>query len=91
MFVGKPFRKQVEPPTVSEDELYDIIETVATEGVIDEEKTELVQSALEFSDTSAFDILTPWDRVVKVSVAMNQAQVLEAIKNNVHSRLPVVD
>ncbi len=90
-FVGKPFRKQVEPPTVSEDELYDIIETVATEGVIDEEKTELVQSALEFSDTSAFDILTPWDRVVKVSVAMNQAQVLEAIKNNVHSRLPVVD
>jgi len=90
-FVGKPFRKQVEPPTVSEDELYDIIETVATEGVIDEEKTELVQSALEFSDTSAFDILTPWDQVVKVSVAMNQAQVLEAIKNNVHSRLPVVD
>lgn len=90
-FVGKPFRKQEDPPTVSEDELYDIIETVATEGVIDEEKTELVQSALEFSDTSAFDILTPWDRVVKVTTNMSQAQVLEAIKNNVHSRLPVVD
>jgi CBS domain containing-hemolysin-like protein len=90
-FVGKPFRKQEEPPTVSEDELYDIIETVATEGVIDEEKTELVQSALEFSDTSAFDILTPWDRVVKVTTDMTQAQVLDAIKNNVHSRLPVVN
>ena len=89
--VGKPFRKQTEEPTVTEDELYDIIETVATEGVIDEEKTELVQSALEFSDTSAFDILTPWDQVVKVTTSMNQAQVLEAIKNNVHSRLPVVD
>ncbi|MEN6339579.1 MAG: hemolysin family protein [Clostridiaceae bacterium] len=89
--VGKPFRKQADPPTVSEDELYDIIETVATEGVIDGEKTELVQSALEFSDTSAFDILTPWDNVVKISAAMSEAEVLDVIKNNIHSRLPVVD
>ena len=90
-FFGRPFRKQTEEPTVTEDELYDIIETVATEGVIDEEKTELVQSALEFSDTSAHDILTPWDRVVKVSRGMNTEEILTVIKDNVHSRLPVVD
>ncbi|HRX58436.1 MAG TPA: hemolysin family protein [Eubacteriales bacterium] len=89
--VGKPFRKKVEEPTVTEDELYDIIETVATEGVIDEEKTELVQSALEFSDTSANDILTPWDRVVKIRMTMTEDEILCAIKENVHSRLPVVD
>lgn len=89
--VGKPFKKQAEEPTVTEDELYDIIETVAEEGVIDEEKTELVQSALEFSDTSAHDILTPWDRVVKVTRGMRTEEILSIIRDNVHSRLPVVD
>ncbi len=89
--IGKPFRKKTEEPTVTEDELYDIIETVATEGVIDEEKTELVQSALEFSDTVAKDILTPWECVVKIRVSMTAEEILEVIKRNVHSRLPVVD
>ena len=89
--VSRPFRKTVEEPTVTEDELYDIMETVASEGAIDEEKTELVQSALEFSDTVAADILTPWDQVVKVSVAMTVEEILACIRNNVHSRLPVVD
>lgn len=89
--VGRPFKKQVEEPTVTEDELYDIIETVATEGVIDEEKTELVQSALEFSDTAAFDILTPWSKVVKIRMTMTEEEILNVIKTNIHSRLPVVD
>lgn len=88
---GKPFRKEVEEPTVTEDELYDIIETVATEGVFDGEKTELVQSALEFSDTVAKDILTPWANVVKVRSAMKCEEILALIHENVHSRLPVVD
>jgi putative hemolysin len=89
--VSRPFKNTVEEPTVTEDELYDIMETVASEGAIDEEKTELVQSALEFSDTVAADILTPWDQVVKVSVAMTVEEILACIRNNVHSRLPVVD
>ena len=89
--VSKPFKKQTEEPTVTEDELYDIMETVASEGAIDEEKTELVQSALEFSDTVAQDILTPWENVVKISVAMDEEEILACIKENVHSRLPVVD
>lgn len=89
--VSKPFKNKKAAPTVTEDELYDIIETVANEGSIDEEKTELVQNALEFSDTSAADILTPWDKVVKVSMTMTDQQVLDQIKRNIHSRLPVVD
>ncbi|MEG1756067.1 MAG: hemolysin family protein [Clostridia bacterium] len=89
--ISKPFKKQAEEPTVTEDELYDIIETFANEGAIDGEKTELVQNALEFSDTVAEDILTPWNHVVKVSVTMTDAQILAVIKENIHSRLPVVD
>lgn len=89
--VGKPFQKSGPEPTVTEDELYDIIETLPTESEMDEEKTELVQNALEFSDTLARDILTPWDKVVRVSMEMSDDEVLSVVQQNGHSRLPVVD
>lgn len=78
-------------PTVTEDELYDIIETLPTESSIDEETTELVQNALDFSDTLARDILTPWDKAVFVALTMSDDEVLEVVRSNAHSRLPVVD
>lgn len=90
-WVSKPFKKREEEPTVTEDELYDIIETIAAEGAIDEEKTELVQSALEFSDTFVRDVLTPWERVVRIRANATKDEILTAIRQNAHSRLPVVD
>lgn len=88
---SKPFKKQEEEPTVTEDELYDIMETVAEEGVIDEEKTELVQNALEFSDICARDVMTPWKNVLTINMRMPQSEILSVIQKNSHSRLPVVD
>lgn len=89
-WIGKPFR-HVEEPTVTEDELYDIIENISNVSAIDDETTELVQSALEFSDTKVHEALTPWNRVVTVSTAMGNDEALRVIQENVHSRLPVVD
>lgn len=70
--VSKPFKKnEEEEPTVTEDELYDIIESIPEESDIDEEKAELMQSALEFSDTFVREVLTPWDKVVKLRLDMS--------------------
>lgn len=88
----KKSREQSVPgPTVTEDELYDIIETLPTESAIDEETTELVQNALDFSDTLARDILTPWENTVHVALTMSDDEVLGVVRANAHSRLPVVD
>lgn len=89
---GKPFRHQEEEePTVSEDDLYDIIGSISDEGELDDEKSELVQSALEFSDTRVREALTPWSKVVTVSCEMSDKEILRVIEENVHSRLPVLD
>ena len=80
-----------EEPTVTEDELSTIIETVEEEGVIDQEQGELLQSALEFSETTVADVLTLWDDVNKVSLDMKSEDVLRLILSTKHSRLPVVD
>ena len=38
-----------EEPSITEEELYDIIDTIEEEGVVDEEQGDLMKSAMEFS------------------------------------------
>lgn len=80
-----------EEPTVTEEELSTIIENVEDEGIIDEEQSELLQSALEFSRTTVADILTMHDDVVYVDISMTNEQILGIIRENKFSRLPVCD
>lgn len=88
----KPFKKNMEEDiTVREDELHDIIETANSEGAIDEKKTELMQSALEFQNTTVLEVLTPWDKVLTVRTDMPSGEVVRIIEDCAHSRLPVLD
>ncbi|MBQ9832530.1 MAG: HlyC/CorC family transporter [Clostridia bacterium] len=89
--ISMPFKKNSKEPTVSEDDLHDIIETIVEEGAINEEKGELVQSALEFSDTRVIDVLTPWENVQTISIDMSAEEIIDFIKNSRHSRLPAID
>ena len=80
-----------EEPTVTEEEISTIIETVEEEGVIDEEQGELLQSALEFSETTVADVLTLWDDVTKLSLDMKRDEIVRLMLSSKHSRLPVLD
>ena len=77
--------------TVTEDELSDIIESIDEEDCIDEDTTELLQSALEYTKNTAKDILVPWDRVVTVGEWMDEDEIYKIIDENHYSRLPVLD
>lgn len=91
-WVSRPFKKKAEEtPTVTEEELYDIIETFVEENEIDEETEELVQNAIDFSARTAKDVMTPWENVLRINVHDPNEQVLECIKNSTYSRLPVVN
>lgn len=90
--VQKPFRHlKKNLPTVTEDELYDILEDAVEEGALDEETGELVHSAIAYTNAAVRDILTPWKDVLKLSLSMTQEQILLVIKQNGHSRLPVIN
>lgn len=90
--VRRPFRKEgEEEPTVTEDEFHDLIETAAEEGALDEETTELVQNALDFSETAARDVMTPWNDTVVVKTGMRKEEIMAVIREAGYSRLPVVD
>lgn len=88
--MGKLF-PQKEEPTVTEEELSNIIDTIEEEGVIDEEQGELLQSALEFSKTTVADVLTMRDDIVFVDLSMTADEIAACLIKNKHSRLPVCD
>ena len=75
--------------TVTEDELHDIIEDMTEEGTLEEDEGELIQSAIEFGDITVKTIMTPIDKVEAVNAEDSAEDILEHIKSQVHSRLPV--
>jgi len=77
--------------TVTEDELYDIIETMTDEGELDEEQGELVASALDFADVTVERILTARVDVTAVDVDWPKEKVLSVIRDLRHSRVPVYE
>lgn len=77
--------------TITEEELENILDTAEDEGVIDENETELLQSALEFSDMDAGDILTPRIDVVGFEVGDSTEEILRIINESQFSRYPVYE
>lgn len=77
--------------TVTEEDLLNIIETIEDEGVLEPEKQALVNSAMEFGQKLAEDIMIPIEKVVKVSSSMPVEKLAEFVKPSPYSRLPVYE
>lgn len=80
-----------EEVSVTEDEIYDIIEDMTEEGSIDEEQSELISSALSFGDITVTSIMTPRVDVEGIDINMSREDILNEILRQNHSRLIVYD
>ena len=81
--------RQEAEPSITEDELAEIIETAEEEGVVDEEQSDMLKSAIEFTKTTVEEIMTMAKDMNAISVNATPDEVLPLILNTVHSRLPV--
>ena len=77
--------------TITEEEFENILDTAEDEGIIDENETDLLQSALEFTDMDAADILTPRIDVVGFEINDSMEYILETVTENQFSRYPVYE
>ena len=77
--------------TITEEELENLLDTAEDEGVIDENETELLQSALEFTDLDAGDILTPRIDVIGFEITDSIDRILSIISETQFSRYPVYE
>lgn len=80
-----------EGPTVTEEELSSIIDTVEEEGVIDEDKGDLLQSTLEFRDTTVEEIMTPRIDMLAFDIQDAPEEIRKIIEGSHFSRIPVYE
>ena len=74
---------------MTQEELKTIVDEAQSEGGIDEEKGELIRSAIEFDDLTADDILTPRVDIVGIDEECPFQEISDIFLKNTYSRLPV--
>ena len=77
--------------SVTEDELIDIFEDLADEGVLDEGQEDMMSSVLEFTDTKTGRILTPKKKIVGIDANLSKEEIFETVNTLTHSRVVVYD
>ncbi len=77
--------------TVTEEDLVNIIETIEDEGVLSPEKQALVNSAMEFREKLAEDIMIPIELVDVVSSSTPLKQLADTLRELSYSRVPVYE
>ena len=73
------------------EELQSIIETAEDEDVLDEDQSELVQAAIDFSEVSAFEVMTARVDVEAIDIEDDREDILHMIEDSTHTRIPVYE
>jgi putative hemolysin len=77
--------------TEIEEEILSAVEEGEKEGVVDEQEREIIESLIEFRDTTTSHIMTPRQDVVALPMDANLEAVKRAVHNSGHSRIPVYE
>ena len=73
------------------EELSSIIETAEDESVLDEDRSELVQAAIDFSDIMASEVMTARVDMLALDIEDDWDELLKTIDESPYSRLPVYE
>ena len=68
-----------------------MVETVSEEGVIDDDKTELIQSTLDFKHTTVEEVMTPRINIVDICIDDDMDEIEQIISESHFSRIPVYE
>jgi CBS domain containing-hemolysin-like protein len=71
------------------DDIEALIDVGEAEGIIEEEERELIQSAIEFGDTTVGEIMTPRTEIVALPNTATVREARNLIIESRHSRLPI--
>ena len=89
--IQKLFKPKTEQPSVTEDELKYIIDEIEEQGVLEEQESDLVRSALEFDEITVDEILIPRVNVIAIEKNTPFNEIKEKFLTDLPSRLPVYE
>jgi putative hemolysin len=74
-----------------EEDILTAIEEGEKEGIVDEQEREIIESAIEFGDTTTAQIMTTRHDMASIPVEANLEEAKQMILENGHSRIPVYE
>ena len=86
-----PKERTVRDEDEAQQELQSIIETAEDENVLDEERSELVQNALEFGDIRVSEVMTARVDIEAIDIEDSFEEIMELAEGSSYSRLPVYE
>ena len=81
--------KPAEDRGYTEEELITIVEEAENEGGIDAHESELIKSAIEFTDVDVEEILTPRVEIQAMELGARDDEISDLFQESGYSRLPV--
>ena len=78
-------------PSISEEDLIEIIEKAEEQGVVDEEQSDLLLSVLDFEDTTAAEVMTPIENIEAIDINLSNKEIINILKSTSYSLMPVIN
>lgn len=81
----------IQPATVTEDEIEAILEEGSLAGLIEQQERDLVRNVFRLDERTLGELMVPRSEIVYVNLQAEDSENLEKIAESVHSRIPVCD
>src|SRR5438093_4065342 len=89
--VGLLGQGRVDQSTLSEEELRTLVDVGASEGVVERAEREMIHKVFELEDTFVRSVMVPRTDMFCLDVATPVGQILPALREHLHSRVPVYE
>lgn len=76
-------------PLLTTEELRTLVDVSAREGVVDRDEREMIHKALELEDILVRAVMVPRPDAFCLELSTPPQQILESLRENLHSRVPV--
>ncbi len=87
-FLKKKISKE-DPSALTDDDFVDIVDSGEEEGILEPEESEIIRSAVEFSDLTVETVYKPIEDVVWVSLSTESEELRRQLLEAHYSRIPV--
>lgn len=84
--------KVKEETQFDEEDFENVVEKISDEGVLEEEQSDIIQSALDFADTNVKEVLTPRDNIFALDINnLDREKLHQIIIDTNYSRIPIYE
>lgn len=82
--------KTKKKPSITEDDLSDVVEDIEEEGQLEELEEDIIQNSIDFDDTTVKEVFTPLNKVFAIDIKdLTHDSLKEILIKSQFSRIPV--